>query len=588
MSNVLNDKKMMTIKSRYIVVAAALTLLGMSSCKDFLETVPDTRVDIKSVEQMRELLVDGYSPYSYAAVGELSSDNVIDNNSTEVGFIRYNRTTYSATDEELYRWQDVKLGDGSDTPSGVWEGCYHSIAVANTVLERMAVMESNGEYEALSSADKDTYAGVKGEALLIRAYHHFILAQVFCMPYRGDNLSSADQGIPYMTASETTVKPHYERGTVTEVYQKIEADLLAGLPLINDGIYEVPKYHFNRAAANAFAARFYLIKRDYPKVVKYADAAFNGNDPATMVSTLWGNTASLYHISDLGRYYTAMARTNVFMTISYYSTWWRRFVSSGRYACNRKAKRATIEGPGVTWENCKWRRTSTNESFSMHPCFNGVCGTAGGQDYGTYFAGNCSEQFEYTDKIQGIGYCHMVQAVFTTEQLLLDRAEAKAFMGDLEGCVADLVIWDNARKEGVSSTSSMIAMNGTNIEKFYASDKDGFGIVKDIHIDEVYPGCAYPLTEANKAYVQACQHLRRVEQVHTGQRWFEIKRLGLKVGHAYGRNATDTDTLQSLDPRYAIQIPYEVVAAGMEPTKRITTKLNDPAVVKGDLEYIGE
>ncbi len=586
MYNDLNHKKMIAFKSRYTVVAAALMLLGLGSCKDFLETVPDTRVEIKTVEQMRELLVDGYMPYSYALVGELSSDNVIDNNSTEVGFIRYNRSTYSATDEEVYRWQDVKLGDGSDTPSGVWEGCYRAIAVANAVLERVEEMEGNGEYDALVSTDKETFAAVKGEALMIRAFHHFILAQVFCMPYRGENLSSADQGIPYMTHPETTVKPHYERGTVTEVYQNIEKDMLAGLPLINDGIYEVPKYHFNRAAANAFAARFYLILRDYPKVIEYADAAFNGTDPATMVSTLWGNSSSLYYISDLGRYYTSMARSNVFMTISSYSTWWRRFVSSGRYACNRKAKRATIEGPGVTWENCRWRRTSTNETFSMHPCFNGVCGTAGGQDYGTYFAGNCSEQFEYTDKIQGIGYCHMVRAEFTTEQLLLDRAEAKAFMGDLEGCVADLKIWDDARKDGVSSTSSMIAMNGTNIEKFYASDKDGFGIVKEIHIDEVFPGCPYPLTDANKAYVQACQHLRRVEQVHTGQRWFEIKRFGLKIGHAYGRNVGDTDTLQTLDPRYAIQIPYEVIAAGLEQTRRLNTKNDNPQVVKGDLEVI--
>lgn len=579
---------MIQIKSKYIAAAAALCLLSLGSCKDFLEAVPDTRVEIKSVEQMRELLVDGYSQYGYAAVCELSTDNVVDNNSTETGFIRYNRASYSATDDELYRWQDVKLGMGSDTPSGVWEGCYHAIAVANAVLERVAEMEQNGEAAALNMADKDKFRAVKGEALLIRAYHHFILAQVFCMPYRGENLSNNDPGIPYMTQSETTVKPDYDRGTVTNVYKNIEKDLTEGLPLINDGLYEVPKYHFNKAAANAFAARFYLIMRDYPKVVDYATAAFNGNDPMQMVSTLWGNTGSLYYISDLGRYYTATARSNVMMCISSYSFWWRRFVSSGRYATNRKAKRATIEGPGVTWENCRWKRSSTNETFSMHPCFNGVCGTAGGQEYGTYFAGNCSEQFEYTDKIQGIGYCHMVRSEFTTETVLLDRAEAKAFMGDLEGCVADLKIWDEARKIGVSSTSSMIPMTGAAIERFYAKDTENFGIVKPLHIDEVFPGAAYTLTEANTPYVQACQHLRRVETIHTGMRWFDIKRFGLEVGHAYGRNVTDTDTLRTLDPRYAIQIPYEVVAAGLEPSPRLTTPVSNATVSRGDVVCISK
>ena len=79
----------------------------------------------------------------------------------------------------------------------------------------------------------------------------------------------------------------------------------------------------------------------------------------------------------------------------------------------------------------------------MMPCFNGVCGSAGGSEYGVYFAGNCFEQFEYTDKISGIGYCHEIRPEFTTEETLLMRAEANLFLGNIDAAFDDLYIWNH-------------------------------------------------------------------------------------------------------------------------------------------------
>lgn len=39
--------------------------------------------------------------------------------------------------------------------------------------------------------------GQKGEALLTRAYHHFMLVNVFCKHY-SEQTSATDLGIPYM------------------------------------------------------------------------------------------------------------------------------------------------------------------------------------------------------------------------------------------------------------------------------------------------------------------------------------------------------------------------------------------------------
>ena len=85
-------------------------------------------------------------------------------------------------------------------------------------------------------------------------------------------------GIPYSETPETQVSPQYERGNMKELYEKINADIEEGLPLINDDIYSVPKYHFNRKAAHAFAARFNLYYHNYDKVIQYANIVL-GNNP---------------------------------------------------------------------------------------------------------------------------------------------------------------------------------------------------------------------------------------------------------------------------------------------------------------------
>mgnify|MGYP004442275281 FL=1 len=578
------------MKLKYIAFAALLALVSLSSCKDFLDKVPDTRVYLQNVEQLRELMVDGYSSHSYACVGELSSDNVIDNNSPSDNGVRYNRAPDSAFDEQLYRWEPVTMGSDSDSPTGLWEGYYGAIASCNAVLEKCYEFEKAMATPEgpLSETDLQKLQSMKGEALISRAFHHFILANVFCMPYAGPELSKSLQGIPYITEPETKVKPHYDRGTLANVYDHIEADIIEGVELINDGLYEVPKYHFNKAAAYAFAARFYLFKREYEKVVDYATKAFKGNDPATMMNDLWYNS-SFYYISDIGRYATRMANASNIMLISSYSTWWRRFVSSGRFACNRMAKRASIQGPGPAWENCRYRNTKTGETFAMMPCFNGYCGTAGGQEYGTYFAGTCFEQFEYTDKIASIGYCHAIRAEFTTEQILLMRAEAYLYLGQKDLAFADLRLWNEAHRNG--SNDNHLELTEDQIVKFYTkcltkyvqnsrrtdlkekySDSIFFGIAKPIHIDEICPSDKYKATDELMPWLQCCQHFNRIETAHTGYRWFDIKRLGLEVEHKYG--FSDVYWLVSGDTRYAVEVPASAIQAGLEPNNN--TPKNSP------------
>lgn len=54
--------------------------------------------------------------------------------------------------------------------------------------------------------------------------------------------------------------------------------------------------------------------------------------------------------------------------------------------------------------------------------------------------------FEYTDKTAGIGYLHLVNVAFSTDELLLCRAEAKLLKTpqDIDGAVADINILLNS------------------------------------------------------------------------------------------------------------------------------------------------
>ena len=134
------------MKLKYIALSlASIALLPLSSCGDFLEKVPDTRVELETVEQLRELLNNGYTRYNYSTPCELSTDNVIDNNAPDPDGVRFNLASYAATDDQAFKFEDVTMGMDNDSPSGIWEGCYHAIACANAAL---------GGCETLTSLDE--------------------------------------------------------------------------------------------------------------------------------------------------------------------------------------------------------------------------------------------------------------------------------------------------------------------------------------------------------------------------------------------------------------------------------------------------
>jgi tetratricopeptide (TPR) repeat protein len=520
--------------NRKIVLMAALIVatIGNWSCNDFLDTLPDNRTTLNTEKKIAQLLVSAYSTANISVLAELSSDNFVDNNSPEVN--PSNRLeSRERMHDEIFAWEPAVSSSDEDSPFALWEMYYKAIATANHALEAIDKLETDDPALNLNP--------LRGEALLCRAYNHFVLVNIFCQSYKDAEASKKDVGIPYITEPETKVLVEYERGTVAGVYENIRADIEAGINLISDDSYGVSKYHFNSAAANAFAARFYLYTRNYEKVVDHANKVL-GSNPASVLR----NWSAIYNNSDEEAYaYINVNEPANLLVIPTNSVFFRTFMAT-RYGYNGSAQSAISNG-GPLWNG--WP-----------PCFSGGWWWTYGQEYGA-FCSKVSEFFEYTDKIAGIGYTHVVRTEFTTDETLLCRAEALLFLGRKAEAMADLNTW---------CTSHLVSQELTEgaISNFYTADR--WWVVSPLN--NKLMSSSFVVKADQEPIVQCILHFRRIETVFEGLRWFDIKRYGIEVTHLIG--SSKTDILKWNDPRRAIELPQDVIAVGMEANPKKTSTSN--------------
>ena len=237
-------------------IAVAVGGMMLTSCDDFLDQMPDNRTTISSEEKVKSLLVSAYPDHDFNLFCEYLSDNVDE----------FQNTNTEEFVDELYRWKDPTQTN-NESPERYWETAYTMATTANTALE--GIEQAGGPVTT-------TLKECKGEALLCRAYAHFMLVNIFSLNY---NSATADKdlGIPYMYDSGSKIGSVKDRGTVAEVYACIDKDIQEALPLIGDSHLTIPKYHFNTKAAYAFATRFYLYYEKWDKAIEYANKCLGGN-----------------------------------------------------------------------------------------------------------------------------------------------------------------------------------------------------------------------------------------------------------------------------------------------------------------------
>ncbi|QRR04190.1 RagB/SusD family nutrient uptake outer membrane protein [Dyadobacter sandarakinus] len=478
----------------------AFPALLLVSCEDFLSKEPDsTRAVISTPKQVSQLLTTAYPQGGYVVFAESMSDNVADKG---VGVDdRINRASY------LFDVVEATV-DQEDSPDRYWVECYRAISVANQALD---IIEH--------AADSSQFRAQRGEALVARAYAHFMLVSFFSKFYNPQQPNS-DPGIPYVTEPETIVIKQYERKTVASVYEMIEKDLLEGLPLISDGAYTVPKYHFNRAAAYAFATRFYLVKRDYAKVLEYANLAFAGTSIGDNLRP-WNTTYASLSPAELFNIYSR-ANQNANLLLAETASLWGRNVSQYRF--------------GMTYQ--KWQEVSAGE---------GIITGSGNWVYPLYYRGDnnyfvpkLTEYFVRESVNAEIGFPYVMLPLFTAEEVLFNRAEANTYLNNPTAALADLNLF--VSKRVANYNASRHAVTAASIRSFFGTSNTTQGLVNTI------------------------LSFKRVEFVQEGMRWFDLQRYGISVTH---QTATGTViTVPASDPRRVLQIPQTAAISGIEQNSR--------------------
>jgi hypothetical protein len=529
------------MKKKYFILiafSAALTLFTVS-CDDYLDVMPDNRAELNTSEKVASFLVSAYATHTHAVITEMSSDNTDYKTTPTTLSYQYK------SQEEAYYWEDTKDETGNDSHKDFWESAYTAIAAANVALQ---TIEEAGNPESMRAS--------RGEALILRAYYHFLLVNVFALHY-SDKTSENDLGLPYADEPETTVNPLYKRISVADFYKKIEADLLEGLPLIDDNAYTVaPKYHFNKKATAAFAARFYLYYRKYDKVIQYATEAL-GESPQKSLRNMSVFPSLSSDVQVRAREYCSPGSDAVFFVsplvsgMSYvfanYST--GKKYQHGLFVALNETTRS--RGPWNTsgYLAADWYLPSSSYTSS-----------------GYVIIPKIAYDFETTDIINATGYVHATYAVFYGDETLLCRAEAYILTEQYDKAVDDLALWMK------SHTQNKPALTRDAINSFYGN-LDYYTPSKPTPIKPLHPDFDIKSKEQEN-FIQCVLHFRRIETLHEGLRWFDVKRYGIKI---YRReiNMSNNDTFEAVtdslevdDPRRAIQLPADVIDAGLERNPR--------------------
>lgn len=530
------------MKIKNIIYKGSLMLASvaiLASCSDQLDTLPDNRTTLDTPKKIAGLLVTAYPDRTPTLFNEWMSDNT--------DYMGAQNSQGNRGGDQYFFWQEQTEG-GNDSPEQVWMLYYEGVYKAN---EALAAIEDQG------GPKNDILRNSKGEALLIRAYDHFILANEFCRPYNGKT-STKDAGLYYATgiADFSAAAEQSNRGTVADVYAKIAADIEAGIPLLND-TYEVPKYHFNKQAAYAFATRFYLYYEKWEKAKEYADKLLGSNPAASLrdyrALQAMPLSKSEQAVKIAEAYCSASADCNLLVqtSVSNAGMALAPWLTSKRYTLTNYLSETELFQSNNIWgtsSNLIWKPFTVNSGESNFALLMKL-----------------PREFEIRNTTTGSGYLRTLNVNFTMDEALLNRAEAEIMLGQNDAACADMTIWmKNFFNTNVTLTPTSVQTYFKTVPYAYADAAKMVPSFKK-HISPRFTIDAEGSVQ--ESLLQCLLNFRRIETVHQGMRWMDIRRYNIEIPRrligANGRPSKNLDWLEKDDPRQVVQIPQSIREAGV-------------------------
>jgi hypothetical protein len=111
---------------------------------------------------------------------------------------------------------------------------------------------------------------------------------------------------------------------------------------------------------------------------------------------------------------------------------------------------------------------------------------------------------------------------------------------------------------------STVKLDAAIITKFY-TEKAGTKFAPVLHNQDM--AAEWVITPEQLPFIHCTLHFRRIETLHDGLRWHDLKRYGIEIEHVQGKDPARI--LVWNDDRRAIQLPQEIIKQGLTPNPRI-------------------
>ena len=162
-------------------------------------------------------------------------------------------------------------------------------------------------------------------------------------------------------------------------------------------------------------------------------------------------------------------------------------------------------------------------------------------------------------------YPYAMVPAFTTDETLITRAEAYTYLKQYDKAAADITSWQK------SFTTHTQTITPEMVDQFYGSMKY-YNLNEGVITPKKTLSPDFTLEPGRQTnFIHCILHLRRITTLGEGLRWQDIRRYGITVQRRYFENEElmdITDTMDKIDLRRVVQIPANVIAAGIEANPR--------------------
>ncbi len=255
-------------------------LFGVSlltgSCSDFTDIQPKGKNLLATTDQL-EMLLNNEFDMDDKDMRHIAGDMIYAFENVPTMISRPNKTRSAI----LISWDEANMDKMAELTSSDshYANCYGVIGrISNAILSR--VDEAEGPESVKNQ--------LKCEALVLRAYFHYLLVNKFAKAYNPAT-AETDSGIPYMT-EDVDISVPSTKSTVKEVYDNIIADLDEAIKLDALPLQAVNRMRMSKPAAYAAKALALISMQQFDEAETTAKQALALNNKVSNYNNMLTTT----------------------------------------------------------------------------------------------------------------------------------------------------------------------------------------------------------------------------------------------------------------------------------------------------------